>query len=106
MVSEAIPKTSFALTIDGKTYQVEVLRPGMISIDGNVFTVEMTENGVKSTMRPLSARCRTALPSSAASCTRPSGNRTSWQKIGHAALGRTTSWMTGQMAPRRPRGPA
>ena len=40
-------KTSFALTIDDKTYQVQVLRPGTISIDGNVYTVEKTENGVK-----------------------------------------------------------
>ena len=40
-------KTSLALTIDGKTYQVQVLRPGTLSIDGNVYTVEKTENGVK-----------------------------------------------------------
>jgi hypothetical protein len=40
-------KTSFALTIDDKTYQVQVLRPGTISIDGNVFNVEKTKNGVK-----------------------------------------------------------
>ena len=40
-------KTSFALTIDDKTYQVQVLRPGTISIDGNVYTVEKTKNGVK-----------------------------------------------------------
>jgi hypothetical protein len=40
-------KTSFALTIDGRTYQVQVLRPGTISIDGNVYTVQKTENGVK-----------------------------------------------------------
>jgi len=40
-------KTSFALTIDDKTYQVQVLRPGTIAIDGNVYTVEKTEKGVK-----------------------------------------------------------
>ena len=40
-------KRSFALTIDDKTYQVQVLRPGMISIDGHIYTVEKTENGVK-----------------------------------------------------------
>ena len=40
-------KTSFALTIDQKTYQVQILCPGMISIDGNVYTVEKTETGVK-----------------------------------------------------------
>ena len=40
-------KTSFALTIDDKTYQVQVLRPGTISIDGNVYTVQKTENGVQ-----------------------------------------------------------
>jgi hypothetical protein len=40
-------KTSFALTIDDKTYQVQVLRPGTISIDGTVYTVQKTENGVQ-----------------------------------------------------------
>jgi hypothetical protein len=40
-------KTSFALTIDDKTYQVQILRPGTISIDGHVYSVEKTENGVK-----------------------------------------------------------
>jgi len=45
MVNER--KTSFALTIDDKTYQVQVLRPGTISIDGNVYSVEKTEKGVK-----------------------------------------------------------
>jgi len=44
MVNER--KTSFALTIDDKTYQVQVLRPGTISIDGNVYRVGKTENGV------------------------------------------------------------
>jgi hypothetical protein len=47
MVEERTRKTSFALTIDDKTYQVQVLRPGTISVNGNVFTVEKTENGVK-----------------------------------------------------------
>ena len=47
MVKDTARKTSFALTIDDKTYQVQVLRPGTISIDGNVYTVEKTENGVQ-----------------------------------------------------------
>jgi hypothetical protein len=37
---------SFVLTIDGRTYRVEILRPGVISVDGNVFHVEKTERGV------------------------------------------------------------
>jgi hypothetical protein len=37
---------SFALTIDGQTYQVEILRPGVISVDGNVFRVERIAKGV------------------------------------------------------------
>ena len=37
----------FELGIDGKIYQVQVLRPGVIAIDGNVFNVETTPNGVK-----------------------------------------------------------
>lgn len=45
MVNEK--KRSFTLTIDDKTYQVQVLRPGMISIDGNVYAVEKTAKGVK-----------------------------------------------------------
>ena len=40
-------KKSFALTVDGRTYQVEVLRPGMISVDGNVFEVKVDETGVR-----------------------------------------------------------
>ena len=40
-------KTSFSLTIDDKTYQVQILCPGMISVDGHVYNVEKTENGVK-----------------------------------------------------------
>ena len=49
MVNERNParKTAFALTIDHKTYQVQVLRPGTISVDGNIYTVEKTENGVQ-----------------------------------------------------------
>jgi hypothetical protein len=47
MVNQATRKTSFALTIDDKTYQVQVLCPGMISVDGNVYTVAKTENGVQ-----------------------------------------------------------
>ena len=38
---------SFTLDVDGKTYQVDVPSPGMISIDGNVFPIEITDNGVK-----------------------------------------------------------
>jgi hypothetical protein len=38
---------TLALTIDGKTYQVQVLRPGVISVDGNVFNVETNEDGVR-----------------------------------------------------------
>ena len=38
---------SFTLNVDGKTYQVDVPGPSMISIDGNVFQIEMTEKGVK-----------------------------------------------------------
>jgi hypothetical protein len=37
---------SLALTIDGKTYEVEVLRPGVIAVDGNVYNVEKTPKGV------------------------------------------------------------
>ena len=47
MVNGSPTSKAFELTIDGKTYQVQVLRPGVISVDGNVFNVEMTPNGVK-----------------------------------------------------------
>ena len=47
MVETTARKTSFALTVDGKTYQVQILRPGTISIDGNVYTVAKTEKGVQ-----------------------------------------------------------
>ena len=47
---------SFALTIDGKTYQVEVVRPGVISVDGNVFNIERTDNGVTVDGEALVAR--------------------------------------------------
>jgi hypothetical protein len=47
MVNGSSTSRAFELTIDGKTYQVQILRPGVISIDGNVFSVEMTPNGVK-----------------------------------------------------------
>ena len=43
---ERIPMR-FELTIDGKRYQVQIVRPGMIAVDGNVFNVEMTSDGVK-----------------------------------------------------------
>jgi hypothetical protein len=48
-------KRAFKLTIDGKTYQVSVLHPGAISIDGNVFTVEMEKKGVRINGEPLTA---------------------------------------------------
>lgn len=32
---------AFSLTIDGKTYNVQVLQPGVISIDGQVIPVEV-----------------------------------------------------------------
>ncbi len=41
------------LTIDGKTYRVDVPGPGMISVDGNVFQIEMTPNGVKVNDKPV-----------------------------------------------------
>lgn len=37
---------SFVLTIDGTTYRAEILRPGVISVDGNVFHVAKTDRGV------------------------------------------------------------
>jgi len=40
-------KKSFALTVDGKTYQVEILGSGRISVDGNVYTVELDDKGVR-----------------------------------------------------------
>jgi hypothetical protein len=46
-------KRSFELTIDGKTYQVQILRhpdserPAVIAVDGNVFNVKKSANGVK-----------------------------------------------------------
>jgi len=42
-----VVKKSFALTVDGKTYQIEILRPGTISVDGNVYNVEVDEQGVR-----------------------------------------------------------
>ena len=47
MVNNASQAKAFELAIDGKTYQVQILRPGVISVDGNVFNVEITPNGVK-----------------------------------------------------------
>jgi hypothetical protein len=47
MVNNASQAKAFELAIDGKTYHVQVLRPGVISVDGNVFNVEITPNGVK-----------------------------------------------------------
>ena len=40
-------KRSFSLTIDGKTYRVEVVKPGMIAVDGNIFNVEVAPKGVR-----------------------------------------------------------
>jgi hypothetical protein len=47
MVNNAPQARAFELTIDGKSYQVQILRPGVISVDGSVFNIEMLENGVK-----------------------------------------------------------
>ena len=38
---------SLKLTIEDKTYQVEVIKPGTISVDGNLFQIEVDETGVK-----------------------------------------------------------
>ena len=38
---------SFTLNIDGKAYQVNIPHPGTISIDGNLFTIDITDNGVQ-----------------------------------------------------------
>jgi len=38
---------SFKLTVDGKTYQVDIPAPGMISVDGNVFKIQMDPKGVQ-----------------------------------------------------------
>ena len=46
-------KKSFELIVDGKTYQVEELRPGVISVDGNVFNVAVTDKGVTVDGEPL-----------------------------------------------------
>ena len=46
---------SLTLTIDGRTYQVEVLRPGVLSIDGQVVNVEITDQGVAVEGEPLVA---------------------------------------------------
>ena len=48
-------KRAFKLTIDGKTYQVSVLHSGAISIDDNIFAVEMEEKGVRINGEPLTA---------------------------------------------------
>jgi hypothetical protein len=48
-------KKSFELTVDGKTYQVEALRPGVLSIDGNVVNVTTSEQGVTINDEPLAA---------------------------------------------------
>jgi hypothetical protein len=46
---------SFELIIDGKTYRVEALRPGVISVDGNVFNVQVGKSGVTVNDRSLAA---------------------------------------------------
>jgi hypothetical protein len=46
---------SFSLDIDGRTYQVEAVRPGVLSIDGHIVNVEMTEQGVSIDGEPLVA---------------------------------------------------
>ena len=48
-------KKSFSMNVDGKEFQVEVLRPGVISVDGNVFNIEMTDNGVAVNDQSLAA---------------------------------------------------
>jgi hypothetical protein len=40
-------KRSFSLTVDGKTYRVEVVKSGVIAVDGNVFNVEIGPKGVR-----------------------------------------------------------
>ena len=48
-------KKSLSLNIDGRTYQVEMLRPGVLSVDGQVVNVEITDNGVSVEGEPLVA---------------------------------------------------
>jgi hypothetical protein len=48
-------KKSFSLNVDGRTYQVQVLRPGVLSIDGQVINVQVTDNGVSVEGVPLAA---------------------------------------------------
>jgi hypothetical protein len=38
---------SFSLTVEGRTYEVEIIRPGVISVDGNVFNVEVEDGKVR-----------------------------------------------------------
>jgi hypothetical protein len=46
---------SLSLTIDGKTYQVEVIKPGVIAVDGNVFNVEVDGKRVRVDDQELTA---------------------------------------------------
>jgi hypothetical protein len=46
---------SFTLNIDGRTYQVEAIRPGVLAIDGAVVQVEISENGVQVDGEPMVA---------------------------------------------------
>ena len=46
---------SLSLIIDGKTYQVEVIRPGVIAVDGNVFAVEVDGRRVRVDDQQLTA---------------------------------------------------
>jgi hypothetical protein len=47
--------TRFQLTIDGRTYDVQIVRPGVISVDGHLFNVERLANGVKVDEEPFVA---------------------------------------------------
>ena len=46
---------SFTLNIDGRTYQVEAVRPGVLAIDGHIVNVQVTEQGVSIDGEPLVA---------------------------------------------------
>lgn len=46
---------SFTLNIDGRTYQVEAIRPGVLAIDGHVVQVEIGPQGVEVDGQPMVA---------------------------------------------------
>jgi hypothetical protein len=50
---------SFVLKVEGTTYQAEILRPGVISVDGNVFHVEKTAKGVNVDGTPMAGSLST-----------------------------------------------